>query len=227
MRRADLLEQTATYLVSVQCPHPLRVAVDGVDAAGKTTLADKLVQPLQTRGRPVIRASVDGFHNRRTERYRQGVNSPEGYYLDSYNYDAFIRNLLGPLGPGGDRQYRAAAFDLRADAPIDTPLRQAPVDGILLCDGIFLLRPELTHYWDVKIFVDVPFDVTVERAAQRDAMALGGVEAARERYWQRYVPGQRLYLSQCHPQSLADVIVDNTDPLNPLFTRCAHARTRI
>ena len=227
MCRADLLETLSAYLVTVQCPHPLRVAIDGVDAAGKTTLADELVQPLQTRGRPVIRASVDSFHNRRAARYRRGENSPEGYYLDSYNYDSLIRNLLGPLGPGGDRQYRTAAFDLRADAPIDIPLHQAPVDGILLCDGIFLLRPELGHYWDVKIFVDVPFDVTVERAARRDALSLGGVEAARERYWQRYVPGQQLYLSQCQPQSLADVIVDNTDPLNPLLTRCDHARNRL
>jgi hypothetical protein len=34
--------------------HPVRVAVDGVDAAGKTSLADELVGPLAARGRTVL-----------------------------------------------------------------------------------------------------------------------------------------------------------------------------
>jgi hypothetical protein len=40
----------------------VRVAIDGVDGVGKTTLADELVAPLQLLGRDVIRASIDGFH---------------------------------------------------------------------------------------------------------------------------------------------------------------------
>jgi len=41
------------------------VATDGVDGSGKTTFADALALPISRRGRAVIRASVDGFHNPR------------------------------------------------------------------------------------------------------------------------------------------------------------------
>jgi uridine kinase len=44
----------------MRIPHPTRVAIDGVDAAGKTTLDDELAEVLRERGRGVIRASIDG-----------------------------------------------------------------------------------------------------------------------------------------------------------------------
>jgi len=84
----------------------VRVAIDGVDAAGKTMLADELAVPIVERGRTVIRAAVDGFHNPRPARYRRGADSPEGYYRDSFDYAAILRDLLIPLGPEGNRQYR-------------------------------------------------------------------------------------------------------------------------
>lgn len=61
----------------------VRVAVDGVDGAGKTVFADQLGDVLTALGRPVIRASVDDFHRPRAERYRRGRDSPIGFWLDS------------------------------------------------------------------------------------------------------------------------------------------------
>lgn len=61
------------------------LAVDGVDGAGKTTFADQLATMVE---RPVVRASCDAFHNDAFHRYRLGRESPEGFYLDSFNYDA-------------------------------------------------------------------------------------------------------------------------------------------
>jgi uridine kinase len=46
----------------------VRVAIDGVDGAGKTTFANELAEVVGGLGRPVIRASVDGFHNPRVVR---------------------------------------------------------------------------------------------------------------------------------------------------------------
>ena len=42
-----------------------RVAIDGVDGAGKTTFAEELADILRMLPREVIRASVDGFHHPR------------------------------------------------------------------------------------------------------------------------------------------------------------------
>jgi uridine kinase len=69
------------------------VAVDGVDGAGKTVFANSLARRLEVLGRPVIRAGIDGFHNPRSVRYRRGKDSPEGFFLDSFNYDSLKKDL--------------------------------------------------------------------------------------------------------------------------------------
>jgi uridine kinase len=214
MIRTHLLEQLAERIVSLDFPHPVRVAIDGIDAAGKTTLANELAPLIEARGRRVIRASIDGFHRPRAERYRRGADSPEGYYYDSFDYPALRAALLNPLGPGGDRRYRTAVFDVRADAPVAAPVQVAPADAILIFDGVFLQRPELCNLWDYRVFVDVDFAESVARAALRDAH-LGSPAAARARYWQRYVPGQRLYLDGIRPRERSEAVVDNNDPENP------------
>jgi uridine kinase len=193
------------------------VAVDGIDAAGKTTLANDLVPCLQAHGRPVIRASIDGFHRPRVERYRRGATSAEGYYWDSFDYPAVREALLFPLGPAGSRQYRRAAFDVRTDRPLVTAEELAPPEAVLVMDGVFLLRPELADLWDYRIWVEVPFAVALERAKQRDVAVLGSAEEVQARYQARYIPGQRLYLEAVHPHERADAIVQNEDPTHPLL----------
>ncbi|MBN1993943.1 MAG: uridine kinase [Anaerolineae bacterium] len=201
--------------MAIKQPHPIRVAIDGVDAAGKTSLANELSQPLRKRHRPVIRASLDGFHHPRRIRHQRGSTSPEGYYYDTFDYEAVKTLLLTPLGPDGNWQYQTAVFDFDTDVSILSPVCSAHPHSILLFDGVFLLCPELYHYWDYKIFVEVEFTVAVERAATRDQVRFGSAEAVQARYWQRYVPGQRLYLQSCQPGERADLIVDNNDPMNP------------
>ena len=218
--RKAIVEQLADLIVGVERDHPIRVAIDGVDAAGKTLLADELVQPIQERNRPILRASIDGFHNPKDTRYRQGADSPRGYYQDSFNYDAILRELLIPLGPGGNRIYRREVFDHRADAPTPNPARAAPGDAILLFDGVFLLRPELISHWDFRIYVEVEFDISVPRAVQRDLRNVSGESGEKiyARYQRRYMPGQRLYFEEANPKQRADVIFENNDINAPRIT---------
>jgi uridine kinase len=215
LTRQDLIAELANRIVSIQLQHPTRVAIDGIDAAGKTTLADGLVAPIQVRGREVVRASIDGFHRPRAERYARGADSPEGYYHDSFDYAALRAALLDPLGPNGTREYRRRVFDYRADAPVHDPTRVATADAILLFDGVFLFRPELNDCWDYRIFVHADFEIALERALVRDEKLFGSAENARARYVNRYIPGQRIYLQTIQPQRLVDVVVDNNDPARP------------
>jgi uridine kinase len=210
-----MLDQLAHRLIALQLQHPVRVAIDGVDAAGKTSLADELAATLRQRGRQVIRASIDGFHRPRAQRYWRGATSPEGYYIDSFDYGALRSALLQPLGPHGSRRFRRAVFDYRADAPHLAAEEVAPADAILLFDGVFLLRPDINDQWDYRIFVDAPFAVTVERAVLRDTELFGSAEATRARYHERYIPGQQIYLSTVDPKRHAQVVVRNEDPDRP------------
>lgn len=215
LSRVRVVAAITDLITAVRRPHPIRVAIDGVDAAGKTTLADELATVIERRGRPVIRASIDGFHNPRAIRYRRGPISPEGYFLDSFNYPALREALLQPLGPGGSRAFRRAVFDVRRDEPVATPLEVASDDAVLLLDGVFLLREELREHFDFSVFVHADFAETLRRAEQRDLALFGTVDEIRRRYQERYVPGQRLYLDSAQPERHASVVVDNNDPSAP------------
>jgi uridine kinase len=216
MSRPELIAALAGQIAGVHRPHPVRVAIDGVDASGKTTLADELVQPIRGLGREVIRASVDRFHHPREIRIRRGERSPEGYFRDSFDYGGLGRALLEPLGPGGSRRYRVATHDHRTDEVVDAAPQQAVEDAVLLFDGVFLLRPELRTHWEFAIFLRAGFDVTVARAEARDRELFGSAAQVRRRYEERYVPGQRLYLSEVEPERFASVVIDNEDPARPV-----------
>jgi uridine kinase len=209
--RTAAVEQLAAAIVALRPGHPARVAIDGVDGAGKTTLADELVEPLRRAGREVIRASIDGFHYPREVRYARGPDSPEGYFLDSFDYDAVRRELLDSLGPTGDRKFRIAVFDYRTDRTVESARQSASREAVLLFDGVFLSRPELEGSWDMTVWLDVPFEITIERAIARDSRRGGDAASTRAKYERRYVPGQRLYLAQCRPLERADVVFYNSD----------------
>ena len=159
------------------------------------------------------------FTSPRAIRRQLGDLSPEGFYRDSYNYDALIENLLTPLGTDGSRQFQTAVFDVRSDRPVDAPLQTADPDAILLMDGIFLLRPLLLPFWDLTIFLQVDFDTTFSRGTERDSAHLGSFTAAQRRYQERYIPGQQLYLEQARPLDIANIVIDNNDLEHPEFLR--------
>jgi uridine kinase len=216
-----LIEMLSERIVGVKRTHPVRIAIDGVDGVGKTMLADELADTLSTHGRPVIRASIDGFHNPRIVRYRLGRNSPEGYFQDSFNYEALTTLLLAPLGPGGTRVYRRAVFNYRTDSEMSTPFETADQNAILLFDGIFLHRTQLLSYWDLSIFLDAPFEVTIPRAAGRDG-SLPDVNAPENR---RYVEGQQLYLRTCEPKRAATIVINNENLASPEVVTAQSSRT--
>jgi uridine kinase len=222
--RALLLDRLTDKITHLSLQRPVRVAIDGRLACGKTILADELAGRISNRGRPVIRTSIDGFHRPKAERYARGRNSPEGYYYDSRDLAAIVTLLLVPLGPGGDRRYRTASFNLKDDCPLDQEPMLADADAILIVDGTFLQRPELRDGWDLTIFVEASEDIATQRGIIRDAAQLGGIEAARRLYRERYGPAFDLCRRLCAPELAADVILSNDDLDRPQLTFRAHGR---
>ena len=70
----------------------------------------------------------------------------------------------------------------------------APDDAILIVDGAFLLRPELSSSWDLVIWLHIPFEDMVARAIERDTVWGGDAEEGgddgTEEHW---VPLHELY----------------------------------
>lgn len=215
MKRADAISDLANRIDCINFNHPTRIGIDGIDASGKTMLADELADSLRLMGRIVIRVSVDDYHNCRRIRYQQGRNSAQGFYDHSFNYEALIANVLKPLGPDGDLKYRAVFFDLNSNSEVPTPRCMANPTDVLIVDGIFLHRAELRDYWNLSVFVHADFEVTTKRAQVRDLHLFESPEKVRQMYAQRYIPGQKIYLKKTSPSSLANVIWNNNDLEHP------------
>jgi uridine kinase len=168
------------------------VAVDGRDGAGKTTFADRLAAVVD---RPVVRASCDDFHHPRAHRHRRGRESPEGFYLDSFDLDALAGRLLEPFAAGA--RFRTRAFDHVTDQPVAAAPEDAPADAVLVLDGLFLHRERLRGWWDLSVLLDVPPDVAAARLLQRDGVPTRD----------RYVRGQELYFADADPHRRATLVV--------------------
>jgi uridine kinase len=207
--RTAVLAAVADDVLALPSTQWRRVAVDGVDGAGKTVFADELADALARKRASVIRASVDGFHNPREIRYRRGRGSPQGFFRDSYDYAQLIALLLRPLGRGGCGRFVRRIYDVDNETPVPHVFEQAEPGSILVLDGIFLHRDELVGFWDYSIWLHVPFDVAIPRGARRGTGFSDPDPAAASN--RRYVEGQRLYLSTCEPLRRATVVIDNTD----------------
>jgi uridine kinase len=222
--RGELIERLLSVIHAVAVTHPLRVAVDGPPAAGKTTLADELGDALRAQGRYVIRASIESFLFPRAQRYRRGELSAEANYHDTFDYAALRRVLLDPLGAGGDRGFQRAMYDNQTDSAVSEPITVAPVDAVLIFEGVFLMRPALNDRWDLRIFVSVAFEEIVARARIRDAARYGSPDDVERRFRSRYLPSQEFYLDTVRPADRADILVHNDHPQRPTWKVPPRAR---
>jgi uridine kinase len=182
------------------------VAVDGLLGAGTAEFADDLAEALRGTGHAAFRASIDNFQRPRAERHQRGVDSPQGFYRDSFDYSVFRRVLVEPFRLGGSAAFVTAAFDAARDAPIEPKWTTGPEDAVLIVDGIFLNRPEISGVWNFSVWVDVPADLAEERQAARSGGAGVGT---------RYTEGQALYRAEAGPRRKAVAIIDNTDLDHP------------
>lgn len=150
--------------------------------------AGALAEVLRDRGLPVVPVAVDDVPRPPDVRYARGRDSPEGYYRDAVDHDALIAAVGAPTEAG----------------------------TVVVCEGIFLLRPELIGLWDLSIVVTAPFETRLLRALARDVPHLGSPTEVEHHYRVRYEPGQELYRAEADPEGNADLVIDNSDPARPI-----------
>jgi len=175
----------------------LRVAIDGPDAAGKTTFArelDDILHAMLPRGPEVRRFSADELIIPLQLRRSAQAADPRWVYENVYPLDR-IREIT-----------------------IGDPAHEHP-GTVVLVDGMSLLRPELEDLWDVTIYLSVPEKVTVERVLARLDEEDDEPDAVESRYRERYLPALELYRQIADPIGRCDVVIDMVDADNPVVLR--------
>jgi uridine kinase len=219
MTRQKLIEQITENILAIDIDHPTRVAIDGVTASGKTTLAKELAAELKKSKREVIYTTLDGFHNPKIKRYERGRSSAEGYYRDAYNYESIRKNLLEPLGPFGNNHYKMLVFDLNEDVEVKGSFKVASQNSILIVDGSFSLRSELIDLWDYKIYLKTDVDLARQRAGFRDAELFGSIELAQKITKERYHGAHKIHNIEAKPSEKANIVILNNNPMKPLIVK--------
>jgi len=217
--RRELIGDLAVRLLDIG-PQRLRVAVDGYTASGKTSFAHELAAAIRAQGRPTLRASFDDFKKPWSDAREKGYDriSGEGYYRNAPDFESARSLLLEPAGPLGSGTVALCGHDPLTGVDHRHVTVNAPNDAVLIVDSVFALRPEYDDYWDFRIWLDVPTEVSLERGIDRDAESEGRAEAERL-HRDRYHESERIYIAEVDPVSKADAVIDNADFASPSLIR--------
>jgi hypothetical protein len=192
-----LIEEVADRVASAG-PSWVRVAVDGAPPARPAEFADALVPPLRLRGREVVRVSAGDFLRPASLRLEHGRTDPDVFYDEWLDAAGLVREVLGPLEPGGSGRVLPALWDSAADRAARAPYLTLPPGGVVLLDGALLLGRGL------------PFDLSVHLWLSPAALRR---KVAAEDGWT--LPAYTRYEREADPAGTADLVVRMDHPGRP------------
>ncbi|MFD2399001.1 uridine kinase [Prauserella oleivorans] len=220
---------TVARLVSTRSTGRLAVVIDGRTGAGKTLFGHELGLALERLGRPAYRGSLDDFKRPWSERDRYDRLTGEGYYRNAYDLDRIRLRLIGPVHTDG--RVTLCGIDPLTQIDHGEEITILEPDAVLVVDGVFAHRRELAHLWDVGIWLAVDPDVAFERGVARDAghrraHAFSEAPDVASLHRSRYAAADDIYLRETAVETIADIIVENTDLDAPVVhsreTGCCH-----
>jgi uridine kinase len=182
------------------------VAVSGIDGSGKSFLAEQIESALALRGVRTALIGIDPWQNARAQRI--GARDPARTFYDhAIRWDALFETVVQPLV--AQRGLDVIVEGRRTDNDLTYPkhYRFSAVEVVLL-EGIFLLRRDFVHRYDLSAWVDCSFETALARALARNQEGLPPAEIERE-YAEIYFPAQRLHAALDAPRDAAHVILPN------------------
>jgi uridine kinase len=153
------------------------IGVDGKGASGKTTVAARIAAALP--GSVVVH--IDDF------------SRPD---VPGWERDRFVRQVLQPLLAGRPGRYQRWDFDRNVGADWQT----VPVDVPVVVEGVSATDVRLGVPWDFTIWVEVPYEIRLARAMQRD-----GPERM-DRWLTDWMPSEDAYEEAQRPQDRVDLV---------------------
>ena len=185
-----------------QADRPFILGITGIDGAGKSRFAAALRRYLDSRNYRTQIIHLDDFHNPLAVRYA-GENQMQNYYHRSFNLDEIINKLLRPVHQKNTFSTRLPVLNPATDENDTEKEYSFNAETIVIFEGVFLLREELSPYLDYTVFLEIPFEESQKRAKQRDTDDIVA------KYDTKYLPAQKKYLAKFPPDKHADIIIDN------------------
>ena len=133
----------------------------------------------------------------------QIVGTDEFWDGDGFDLDRLRAEVFEPLVTGCAARY--ASWDWAARRAGGE--RTVSPHGIVVVEGVCALHRIFRNDYDVRAWVEAPYDVRLARGVARDG------EAARQTWVERWMPSEERYVERDDPIACADVLVDGSRPL--------------
>lgn len=182
------------------------IGITGIDTSGKTIFAEALSEFITSKDYSSKLIQLDDFHNPREIRYA-GENQADNYYHKSFDIATIVQKLLVPIRENGRLSTKLTLLNLHTNKYEVEKEYLVDKDTIVVFEGVFLFRKELSPYLDYRIFLEIPYEESKSRAVTRDVPVYG--EEILDRYDGKYLPAQRKYLDEYPPNKTADLIINN------------------
>jgi hypothetical protein len=199
-----LVEQLADQIAAFPRETWVRVALDGAPAAEPGRLAEGLVDPLRLRGRAALRVSAGDYLRAASLRLEFGRTDPDVFYDEWLDTGALLREVFGPLEPGGSGKVLPALWDVQRDRSSRAEYVTLPPGGVLLLDGPLLLGRGLPFALSVHLWLSPA--ALARRTDPQDAWTL---------------PAYARHERDADPLHAADVVVRMDDPRHPALVNRA------
>lgn len=155
------------------------LGISGIDCSGKTTLAKALLERANSEGLIAKLVMVDDFMIPEADR---AISQPPHiqWFESTFDHERFAEKIKS----------------------------SSRVDGVqlVIAEGVFLFRRELAPLWELKAWMEMSTERSLECGIERDAEFFGSSEQARVEYLRRFVPAHEHHLARDKPSAHADFV---------------------
>ncbi|WP_420383514.1 hypothetical protein [Novosphingobium sp.] len=184
---------------------PYILAIEGKGCSGKSTIAKEIERNLSEQGIITSTIPIDNFCLPRAFRYRDDSPIGEQVYRFNFDYELFDR-LIVEARTTGRLSYRHDYLNVKTDTYDGRAIYSVCPGGVLIVEGIFVLRRHLIPHYNLKIYVDISDEDQIARARIRDIDRGNSQSQIEYKYHERYRPSYDMFLTEHRPQEIADLL---------------------
>jgi uridine kinase len=183
---------------------PLLVAIDGRSGSGKSELAALVARALD-----VVVVPTDDFYAAHVSDAEWQDRTPAERVANVIDWQRLRAEAIEPLVAGRTATWQPFDFDARrpdGTFPLATSRVTREPAAVILLEGAYSSRPELTDLIELSVLVEVSPPERHRRLVERDG------KAYTESWQQRWSAAEDYYFTAVRPPESFDLVVVNEDP---------------
>jgi uridine kinase len=185
--------------------HPLLVALDGASEVGKSVLTALVAPEL---GATVIHG--DDFFAAGITEAEWDARTPAAKAADAIDWRRMRADVIEPLLAGQTASYHPFDFEAGVNAEgaysMSSRLIVLRPAHVILLEGAYASRPELSDVIDLSVLVDAPVAVRHRRLARREERTF------LDAWHRRWDASEEHYFGHVRPRSSFDLVLTNAGP---------------